>query len=396
MLLKNISALIGENLDFISNVDIQIKEDKFQKINSNIQSKSKKNVIDCEGLLLIPGFINSHTHIADSIGKDITLNSTVNQKIHPMFGIKSKILKNTSNEYLSTFMKNTCHSMIQKGITTFVDFREGGLDGAILLKKVVDDLPIRTILLGRLDFHQSTSEIKKNSPFPKEKIRELPSLLKICDGIGISGANEHSTSVLHSYSKTKKLRAIHSSETIESVQKSKRITGKSETLRALSLKPDFLIHMTHASKKDLDATSKKTRGIIICPRANSSLSEGIPDIEKMQNAGCLLGLGTDNVMINSPDMFREMDYLWKVTMGIKKKRIDPKEILKMATVNAGKILKKEIGIIQTKKIADCIFLDKHALDLEPMHNPYASIVHRASQSTIKAVMIGGKIVHGKI
>ena len=71
-------------------------------------------------------------------------------------------------------------------------------------------------------------------------------------------------------------------------------------------------------------------------------SEGIPDIEKMQNAGCLLGLGTDNVMINSPDMFREMDYLWKVTMGIKKKRIDPKEILKMATVNAGKILKKEI------------------------------------------------------
>ena len=396
MLLKNISALIGENLDFISNVDIQIKNNKFQKINSNIQSKSKKDVIDCEGLLLIPGFINSHTHIADSIGKDITLNSTVNQKIHPMFGIKSKILKNTSNEYLSTFMKNTCHSMIQKGITTFVDFREGGLDGAILLKKVVDDLPIRTILLGRLDFHQSTSEIKKNSPFPKEKIRELPSLLKICDGIGISGANEHSTSVLHSYSKTKKLRAIHSSETIESVQKSKRITGKSETLRALSLKPDFLIHMTHASNKDQDATSKKTRGIIICPRANSSLSEGIPDIEKMQNAGCLLGLGTDNVMINSPDMFREMDYLWKVTMGIKKKRIDPKEILKMATVNAGKILKKEIGIIQTKKIADCIFLDKHALDLEPMHNPYASIVHRASQSTIKAVMIGGKIVHGKI
>ena len=396
MLLKNISALIGENLDFVSNVDILIKNDKFQKINSNIQSKSKKDTIDCEGLLLIPGFINSHTHIADSIGKDISLNTTVNQKIHPMFGIKSKILKNTSNEYLSTFMKNTCHSMIQKGITTFVDFREGGLDGASLLKKAVDDLPIRAILLGRLDFHQNTSEIKKNTPLPKEKLLELPSLVKICDGIGISGANEHSTSVLKSYSKTKKLRAIHSSETIESVQKSKRITEKSETLRALSLKPDFLIHMTHASKSDLEATSKKTRGIIICPRANSSLSEGIPDIEKMQNAGCLLGLGTDNVMINSPDMFREMDYLWKVTMGIKKKRIDPREILKMATVNAGKILKKEIGIIQTKKIADCIFLDKHALDLEPMHNPYASIVHRASESTIKAVMIGGNIVHGKI
>ena len=396
MLLKNISALLGENLDFVTSVDIQIKNKKFQKIHPKIESSLKEDTFDCEGLLLIPGFINSHTHIADSIGKDISLNGTVNQKIHPMFGIKSKILKNTSDENLSTFMKNTCQSMIQKGITTFVDFREGGIDGAVLLKKVSDNTSIRSIILGRLDFHQNSSEIKNNIPFPKEKLLELPSLVKTCDGIGISGANEHSTSVLTSYSKTQKLRAIHSSETQESTRKSKRITGKSETLRALSLKPDFLIHMTHASKSDLEATSKKTRGIVICPRANSSLSEGIPDIEKMQIAGCLLALGTDNVMINSPDMFREMDFLWKVTMGIKKKRINPKEILKMATVNAGKILQKDIGIIQTKKIADCIFFDKHALDLEPMHNPYASIVHRASESAIKAVMIGGKIVHGKI
>ena len=65
MLLKNISALIGENLDFVSNIDIQIKDEKFQKIHSNIKSNSKKDIINCEGLLLITGFINSHTHIAD-------------------------------------------------------------------------------------------------------------------------------------------------------------------------------------------------------------------------------------------------------------------------------------------------------------------------------------------
>ena len=174
------------------------------------------------------------------------------------------------------------------------------------------------------------------------------------------------------------------------------MTGKSETIRALSLKPHFLVHMTYASKSDLHVAAKKIRGIVVCPRANSSLAEGIPDITLMQKAGCTLGLGTDNVMINSPDMFREMDYLWKVTMGLHKKRINPKEILKMATVNGGKILKKDIGVIETKKIADCIFLNKHALDLEPMHEPYASIVHRASETAIQAVMIGGKIVHGKI
>jgi len=396
MLIKNVSILFGSELDFVSNTDVKIQNKIFKKIQPQIKSSIKEEVLDCEGLFLIPGFINAHTHIADSIGKDVTLNSSVDEKIHPVFGIKSKILKNTSQENLSNFMRNTCHSMIRKGITTFVDFREGGIDGVVLLKNVLSDVPLRSIILGRTEFYQTPSEIKKNSSFPREKIKDLTILLKKCDGLGISGANENSTSVLNYYSKTAKLRVIHSSETKQSVSTSKKITGKSETIRALSLKPHFLVHMTYASKNDLNVVAKKTRGIVICPRANSSLAEGIPDIELMQKAGCVIALGTDNVMINSPDMFREMDFIWKVTMGIHKKRINPKDILKMATVNGGKILKKNIGIIETGKIADCIFLDKHALDLEPMHNPYASIVHRASESTIKAVMIGGKIVYGKI
>ena len=396
MLIKNISVLTGQDLDFVSSTDIRIQNNQFKKIQSKIKPILKEESLDCEGLLMIPGFINAHTHIGDSIGKDISLNNTVDEKIHPVFGAKSKILKNTSNEILGNFMKNTCHSMLRKGITTFVDFREGGLDGVILLKKILNDVPLRSIILGRMEFYQNAKEIKKNSSFPSTKSSELFELFKKCDGIGVSGANENSNSVLNYYSKISKLRAIHSAETKQSITQSKKVTGKSETIRALILRPDFLVHMTYASKSDLQMASKKTRGIVICPRANSSLAEGIPDIDLMQKSGCTLALGTDNVMINSPDMFREMDFIWKVTMGLHKKRIDAKEILKMATVNGGKILNKNIGSIESGKIADCIFLDKHALDLEPMHNPHASIVHRASESAIKAVMIGGKIVHGKI
>jgi len=95
-------------------------------------------------------------------------------------------------------------------------------------------------------------------------------------------------------------------------------------------------------------------------------------------------------------MFREMDYLWKVSMATSKKRIDPKQILKMATVNAGKLLQKGIGTIECGKLADCVLINKHSIDLEPMHSPHASIVHRASENAIRAVIIGGKIVHGKI
>ncbi len=396
MLIKNVSALLGKNLEFIGNTDLEIQDGRFKRIHSKIDSESNEEYIDAEGLLLIPGFVNCHTHIGDSIAKDITLNKSVDDRIHPVSGIKSKILKKSDPKHLKNFMKNSCHSMLKKGITTFVDFREGGLDGILMLKEVLEEVPIRSVILGRLEFYQNNIEIKKNTPFPKNKIKELKKLLKNCDGLGISGANENSQSVLRYYAKTSKIRAIHSSETSRTVSISKRNTGKSETKRALNLKPHFMVHMTYASNEDLFVVAKKTRGIVICPRANASLAEGIPKIDLMKKNGCTLALGTDNIMINSPDMFREMDYLWKVSMGLGKIRINPKDILKMATVNGGKILKKQIGVIEKKKYADGIFIDKHSLDLEPMHNVHASIVHRASESSIKAVMIGGKIVHGKI
>ena len=394
MILKNISILYGTELKYIESTDVQIKNGNFKKISKKISSKEKS--IDCSNLLLIPGFINSHTHIADSIGKDLSIDADVDSKIHPMIGLKQKLLKETPKKSLSKYMKNSAKSMIKKGITTFIDFREGGLDGVLLLKSALDNLPIRCIILGRIEHYNTKNEIKQNMPLPKEHIKQLTQLLKNCDGIGISGTNENSNSNLQSYAKTKKIRAIHAAETKDSVNTSKKLTAKSEIQRAMLLRPSFLIHMTFATKNDLKLAAKNTRGIVICPRANSSLAEGIPDISLMQKFGCNITIGTDNVMINSPDIFREMDYLWKVTMGMSQSRFDPKEILKMATVNAGKMLNQKIGCIKENYFADCLFINKNSLDLEPMNNVYASIVHRASENSINAVMIGGKIVNGKL
>ena len=394
MILKNISILYGTELKYIESTDVQIKNGIFKKISKKISSKEKST--DCSNLLLIPGFINSHTHIADSIGKDLSIDADVDSKIHPMIGLKQKLLKETSKKSLSKYIKNSAKSMIKKGITTFIDFREGGLDGVLLLKSALDNLPIRCIILGRIEHYNTKNEIKQNMSLPKEHIKQLTQLLKNCDGIGISGTNENSNSNLQSYAKTKKIRAIHAAETKDSVNTSKKLTAKSEIQRAMLLRPSFLIHMTFATKNDLKLAAKNTRGIVICPRANSSLAEGIPDISSMQKSGCNITIGTDNVMINSPDIFREMDYLWKVTMGMSQSRFEPKQILKMATVNAGKMLNQKIGCIKENYFADCLFINKNSLDLEPMNNVYASIVHRASENSINAVMIGGKIVNGKL
>jgi len=395
MILKNISVLYGNNLKFIEKTIVLITNNTFQKINPKIKS-TKNKVVNCDDLLLIPGLINSHTHIGDSIAKDIALDRDPDSKINPVSGIKQKILRETEPKKLIHFMRKTVKSMLKKGTTTFVDFREGGLDGVLLMQKVLSNTPIRSIILGRIEYYQSKDQIKRNTPIPQSYQNQIDQLLKNCDGIGISGSNENSDSSLKEFSKIKKIRAIHCAETKQSYLKSKQITRKTEPKRSMLLKPNFLVHMTYASKSDLNIVSKKTRGIVVCPRANASLAEGIPNVNQMMKMNCNVAIGTDNLMINSPDLFREMDFLWKVTMGIHKKRVEPKKILKMVTVNAGKLLDKKIGCIKEGYLADAVFIKKNSLDLDPLQNPHASIVHRANENSIKAVMIGGKIVYGKL
>jgi cytosine/adenosine deaminase-related metal-dependent hydrolase len=395
MILKNISILYGNNLKFIEKTNVLITSNIFQKIDSKIKS-NKHEAVNCDDLLLIPGLINSHTHIGDSIAKDIALDRDPDSKINPIFGIKQKILRETEPKKLIHYMRKTVKSMLKKGTTTFVDFREGGLDGALLMQNVLSNIPIRSIILGRIEYYQSKDQIKRNTPIPQSYQNQIDALLKNCDGVGISGSNENSDSSLKQFSKTKKIRAIHCAETKQSCLKSKQTTRKTEPRRSMLLKPDFLVHMTYASKSDLNIASKKTKGIVVCPRANASLAEGIPNVVQMMEMNCNVAIGTDNVMINSPDLFREMDFLWKTTMGIHQKRIDPKNILKMTTVNAGKLLDKKIGCIKEEYLADAVFIKKNDLDLDPLQNPHASIVHRANEKSIQAVMIGGDIVHGKI
>ncbi len=169
MLNKNVSTLLGKELDFVSNTNLKIQNSRFKRIQPKISPSVKEKSIDCEGLLLIPGFVNCHTHIGDSIAKDILVNSSVDKRIHPVSGIKSKILKETDPKHIKNFMKNSCYSMLNKGITTFVDFREGGLEGIMMLKEVLTKIPIRAIILGRLEFYQNNIEIKKIFHFQKTK-----------------------------------------------------------------------------------------------------------------------------------------------------------------------------------------------------------------------------------
>src|ERR1041384_3075301 len=135
--IRNASLLLGRDLTFVKSGFLEIgKNGLIRKVGTgsyhNANHDRNKKTYDAEEFLIIPGFINAHTHIGDSIGKDLGVELGLKERVHPVFGIKRSILKNTRQEYLKSFMRNSAISMMRKGITAFADFREGGEEGVRL------------------------------------------------------------------------------------------------------------------------------------------------------------------------------------------------------------------------------------------------------------------------
>ena len=419
IIINNASLLLGSDLTFVNNGFIEIgKNGIIKKVGDGnyrgIIDKERKT-IDAEGFMIIPGFINAHTHIGDSIGKDFLIDSGLDERVHPVFGAKRNILQKTRPDHLKMFIRSSAISMMKKGIVAFADFREGGIEGVKLLKAAISDLPIKCVILGRVEYyfnpvkkeiiHHEVGIERKDKKLSSNLLQMASDILKIADGFGISGANENTDEALIQYSKLlqsknstekkKLLSAIHAAESKDTNELSKSKTGMTEVYRIMRyLKPDILVHMTNADEEDISMVAKKGTGVIVCPRSNGILGVGIPKVARMLKLGCTVGIGTDNVMLNSPDIFKELDYLWKASRATEPEFISPKEILMMATVNNAKILGLNSGYIENGRSADLLFIDKNHIDLYPIHEPYASIVHRASQDSIKAVMINGKFIDG--
>ena len=447
LLIKNAYILFGKELQIVQNGSILINENgtiediftskrhpekKGNPINNPIDKDNKIDIIDAEGFILLPGFINSHVHIGDSIGKDISASSDLNQRIHPQYGIKKIILERTPSSQLLQMIRNAAMSMLHKGITTFVDFREGGLEGINLIRNAVENIPIKKIILGRIDFNvnykdtNTTTRFLKNGKDIRSKYKNLEKsnlieendiinqgskIIENCDGFGISGANENTDEMLRLYNKIimkyereqtelKSHRkdpvvAIHAAEAETAVMESVKKYKKTEIERTVNtLNPDIYIHVTNPSNSDLQLLYQNKKKIVICPRANGVLGVGFVPIRRMLEYNFELGIGTDNVMLNSPDMFREMDFLIKSQRAVEKNTrfLDAKKVLKMATVNGGKIFNLNIGSIEKGFQADLLFIDKYDLELYPIHDPHMSIVHRCTERQLKAVMIDGNFV----
>ena len=334
-------------------------------------------IIDVDGAVVCPSFINGHTHIGDSIIKDEGYGLSLSEMIRPPNGVKHVALANATDEELTQAMKESMWDMVNSGITHFIDYREGGIKGVKLLKEASSDIPIKPIILGRDDsFYGDDPDLSK----VKVAIRKL---LKVADGIAPSGfgeiTGEVASLIVEECSKQGKISSIHVAESESNQIESLNESGKTEIEKGIDSNFDQLVHLTNSKSNDLDLVSKSGSSVVVCPRANATLNVGVCRLNEMLDLGIKPLLGTDNVMLNSPNILRELEFTLKLMSVYYKSYINPKLLLQMATTNVcgsnvNNIIQK--SLINEGNFAEFVIFKSFS------KNPYLNICNRCETKNI--------------
>ena len=306
---------------------------------------------DLEGIVC-PRFVNSHLHTGDSAFKDPPF-LPLSQLVGPE-GLKMRLLGETPRERLIEGMRRSLAQMVDSGTYAFADFREGGEEGIRMLEEAARDMSLLARVFGR--------------PAQGEAMPEG------CYGLGISSTRDHHLDIVwrmvEEARREKKAVAIHAGE-----------AARDDIPDALSLLPDHLVHMCRADESDLRSVAQAGIPLVICPRSNLITGSGLPNVKKMVELGIVLGVGTDNVMLNSPDMFAEMHLISRTLLH------DDRQVFKMCTLNGAKImgLDQKLGSIREGKEARVMVINADSNNLWGSVHPLHSIVRRAEPADILAI-----------
>ncbi|WP_435093093.1 amidohydrolase family protein [Halorubrum sp. N11] len=312
--------------------------------------------------VILPAFVNAHTHIGDSIAKEAGEGLSLDELVAPPDGLKHRLLREASHERKVAAMARSLRYMESVGTGTFLEFREGGVEGVAALRDAVAGEGV--------DYGERVIE-------PVVFGRDDPDVLPVADGYGASGARDADFDAVRSETREAgKLFGIHAGE-----------RDADDIDAAMDLDPDFLVHMVHAEETHLERLADRGTPVVVCPRSNLVTNVGVPPIRDLAER-TTVALGTDNVMLDSPSMFREMEFAAKLS------DLPAREILRMATVNGARIAGLDRGVIEPGADADLLVLDGDSDNLAGAHDLVRAIVRRAGAADVSRIVIGGDMIDG--
>ena len=402
-LIFNVRAvLLDEARTVLPNAFVAVEGDKIASVGQDRPQGPFDREIDGRGNVLMPGFVNAHTHV-------------------PMTAMRGYGDGNNLQDWLEKFIFPTeakwddravaccadlgLAEMIASGVTTIADMY---MRTGVVARRVAESGISANLSCGGVFFgHDFDPETVHDCAVQRALTEEWHGYNGGQIRVDASIHGEYTSSAplwewMASYAREKGLGMhVHISETRTEHEACKARHGGLTPVQVLDRYGVWdgraiAAHCVWTTPEDWAIMAEKGISAIHNPVSNLKLGSGIAPVAAMRKAGVNVALGTDGVSSNNcTDLFGDLKLAAILQNGANCDPLAllPGEALEMATVNGGKALGRKTGRIQAGYDADLILVDFNALNLTPCHDVISNLVYAAHGSDVTMNMARGKVIY---
>src|SRR5215510_4221583 len=365
------------------------------------------DVIDGRGRAILPGFIQSHIHLCQTLFRgaadDLELIDWLKRRVWPMEAAHTpESLYASARLGIAELIKGgtTCALTMETVNHTDSVFRaveESGLRATIgkCMMDQGDDAPEALIEETDDSITESLDLLERWNGRAEGRIRYCfaPRFALSCTRElleRISSLSVELGVMVHT----------HASENRDEIAMVERATGKRniEYLRDVGLAAPHVVlaHCVHLDDAEMEILRSTGAHVAHCPSSNLKLASGVAPVSELLDRGVSVSLGADGAPCNNRlDMFTEMRtaaLLQKVAHG--SRALPALTALRMATTGGARALglADQIGSVEVGKRADLQLINLHHLHTTPRPDSISTIVYAAEAGDVETVIIDGQIV----
>jgi 5-methylthioadenosine/S-adenosylhomocysteine deaminase len=361
-------------------------------------------LLDATGTVVMPGLINTHTHIPmvlfRGIADDLVLMDWLQKYIFPAEA------KNVDAEFVRWGTRLSCLEMLRGGTTTCADM--------YYFEDIIAEETARAgmrAVLGEtvLDFPAPDNKTwEAGLAYAEKFIRKWKGHRLITPAIAphapYTVSSEHLKQT-HALSVTFGVPLVtHAAEDQSEVKtiREKFSASPIAYLDGIGMLDARVIaaHVVWPTEEDIATLARRGVGVAHCPQSNMKLAAGTAPVPQMLRAGVAVGLGTDGAASNNDlSLWEEMDTAAKLHKLISKDPtvLNARQALEMATIGGARAihLDAEIGSLEAGKRADVILVRMDSPHQTPLYNLYSQLVYATKASDVQSVVINGRIIMKK-
>lgn len=385
------------------------------------QGVTVDEVIDASGCVIIPGLINCHHHLYQTLTRSLGTAAGLSlfdwlKTLYPIWG-------QMDAEAVYTSAKLGLSELILSGATTVADHLYLFPNGSRLDDEIAaaDELGVRfhptrgSMSLGQSQGGLPPDHVCDSEDFILEdSVRVIEQFhdpepysmcrvgLAPCSPFSVTGdLMKRSAELARSYRKVNL--HTHLAETIDENRFCQDMFGLRpiEYMESLGWLGDdvWFAHMVHPDDEEIKQLAHTCSGVCHCPSSNMILASGIAPVRQMVDAGIRLGLGVDGSASNDGNHLlgevRQAMLLQRVGWpGFESSagRFSAREALELGTLGGARVLQRDdIGSLEVDKAADFV-----AFRIDDLYHAGAGSDKVAALMTCAPTSVWLSVINGQI